>query len=140
MSEASEQPAPRRSIQSRWQFWAAIGLVLVAVVATVSVLQNSDSAKTSDMREWLADVHKFDEKYEDLGTATYEDGNVTVVASLEWADPAYGGYFLCAWVEPWLRDLGHGGKDSQIIVEMGGREVLRSRGPQESCLDAEPQV
>jgi hypothetical protein len=130
-------PEPtRRPLVSRWQLWVGIAVVLVAVMTVALVYHNSDATKTKDLRDWLADAHKFDPQYEDLGTATYTDGNVVVEASNVWADQSYGGYFLCAWVEPWLRDLGNGDEDSQIIVMMGGREVLRSRGAQESCLDA----
>lgn len=125
-----------------WQVWAVLGAGLLAAVIAVGygLYVTSDGAKTDDLREWLADAHKYDPKYEDLGTVTYEDGDVVVDASEVWADPDYGGYFLCSWVEPWLRDLGNGDEDSQIIVRMGGQEILRSRGPSESCADAEPQV
>ncbi|NUP83860.1 MAG: hypothetical protein HOV96_40670 [Nonomuraea sp.] len=138
-THAAVQPAvgqPKRSLASRWQLWLAIVVVLVAVAVGVGLWRTSDSVKTQDLRDWLANVHKFDPQYEDLGTATYVDGNVVVEASHVWADPSYGSYFLCAWVEPWLRDLGNGDENSQIIVRMGGQETLRSRGPQESCIDA----
>lgn len=135
------QPIPEpaeRPIYRRRGFWIIAGPVIAAVAAAgiFGLTTHSDSAKTSDLRGWLAEAHKYDDKYNDLGTATYADGNVTVVSSMVWADPEYGSYFLCAWVEPWLRDEGNGGANSQIIVEMGGQVTLRSRGPEESCADA----
>jgi hypothetical protein len=137
-ADAQQQPEkqPKRSIASRWQFWLAIAVVLVVITVGVTLWRTSDSVKTQNLQDWLADVHKFDPQYEDLGTATFTDGDVVVEASHVWADPSYGSYFLCAWVEPWLRDLGNGDTDSQIVVRMGGQETLRSRGAQESCQDA----
>lgn len=131
------EPATRRApLWIRWQLWAGVAVVLAAVLVAVTLTRNSDGAKTSDLRAWLVSAHKYDTNYDDLGTATYKDGNVTVTASRVWADPSYGSYFLCAWVEPWLRDRGNGSDNSQIIVIMGGHETLRSRGPTESCLQA----
>lgn len=99
----------------------------------------SDGQVTSDLQHWLTTAHRYDTQYDDLGSAVYQGGDVTVTASHVWADQTYGAYFLCAWVEPWVRGADSGGAttiDSKIIVMMGGKEVLRSRGGQESCVDA----
>jgi hypothetical protein len=137
MDEQTSPAAGRRSVLSRWWLWAAIGVVLLLAGALLAYqLTNSDSAKTKELRQWLTDAHLGDRTYQDLGTATYSDGNVTVDASHTWTDREYGAYFLCAWVEPWLRDEGNGGPHSQIVVNMGGQEVLRSLGASDSCEQA----
>jgi hypothetical protein len=119
-----------------WLFAAAAGAIVLAIVITLVLTHGGDSGKNAQLQAWLHDAHLGDSNYDDLGTATYADGNVTVTASRTWADQEYGAYFLCAWVEPWLRDDGNGGPESQIIVNMGGHEVLRSLGASDSCQQA----
>jgi hypothetical protein len=111
-----------------------IGVLLAAGV--VAGCGSGDAAKTEELRQFLQDHHEFDNGYDGLGEVTVADGDVTVDTD-SWADPAYGAYLYCAWVEDWLRD-GNGAADSQIVVVMDGSEVLRSRGASESCDEAKP--
>lgn len=94
-----------------------------------------DGGKTEDLREFLRVAHEFDSGYDGLGEVTYSGGDVTVDTDA-WANPSYGAYMYCAWVEDWLRAED---ADGDIVVVMDGEEVLRARGASESCSDAEPK-
>ena len=112
--------------------------LLLAVTAALALTGcGGDSRKTDDLREYLRQAHEFDDPYEGLGTVTYEDGAVTIDTEA-WADPGYGAYLYCSWVEPWVRE--NGNADTDIVVIMDGREILRSRGASEPCVEAEPQT
>jgi hypothetical protein len=112
-----------------------LGVLLVA--GALAGCGSSDASKTDDLRQFLQDAHEFDNGYDGLGEVTVSGGDVTVDTE-GWADPSYGAYLYCAWVEDWLRGGGNGAADSQIVVVMDGAEVLRSRGASESCAEAEP--
>jgi hypothetical protein len=113
-----------------------VGIAVVAVV--LAGCGNSDADRTADLREALRVHYEFDPSYDGLGTVTVK-GDEVVIDTKAWADPAYGAYLYCSWVENWLRS-DQGDADSDIVVIMDGKEILRSRGLSESCADAEPNV
>lgn len=118
------------------------GVLLAAVIVAAALLAttggSSDAAKTADLREALRVHYEFDDSYDGLGTVTV-DGDEVIVDTTAWADPGYGAYLYCSWVENWVR-RDQGDSDSDIVVIMDGREILRSRGASESCLEAEPNI
>lgn len=108
----------------------------VAIAVLAGSLAGCGGNDTTDLRQFLADHHKFDNGYDGLGTVTVSDAGDVKIDTKAWADPSYGAYLYCSWAEDWLRGEGHGDADSQIVVVMDGSEVLRSRGESESCQEA----
>ncbi|MGY1829056.1 hypothetical protein ACI8AA_01360 [Geodermatophilus sp. SYSU D01180] len=109
-----------------------------ATSATLVGCGASDADRTEELREAMRVHYEFDSAYDGLGTVTVR-GDEAIVDTEAWADPAYGAYLYCSWVENWVRrDLDD--PDMDVVVIMDGQEVLRARGLSETCLDAEPQV
>ena len=96
----------------------------------------SDGDKTEELQQFIRQAHEFDNGYDGLGDVEVAGDEVTVSTDA-WADPGYGAYLYCSWVEQWVRGEA-GDADSDIVVVMDGDEILRSRGESESCADAEP--
>lgn len=99
---------------------------------------SSDADRTEALQEALRVHYEFDNSYDGLGTVTVE-GDEARVETDAWADPSYGAYLYCSWVENWVR-RDQDDPDMDIVVIMDGREILRARGASETCLDAEPQI
>jgi hypothetical protein len=112
-------------------------VLLAAGTLVLAGCGTSDTDRTEDLREAMRVHYEFESAYDGLGTLTVDGDEAIVDAAREWADPQYGAYLYCSWVENWVRgDIDD--PDMDIVVRMGGREILRARGASESCVDAEP--
>lgn len=115
-----------------------VAVIAVAAALALAGCSGSDANRTADLQEFLRVNYEFDNSYDGLGDVAV-DGDQVTVDTEAWANPAYGAYLYCSWVENWLR-RDQGDADSDIVVIMGGKEILRSRGASEPCQDAEPQT